>query len=144
MTSSLVSRFDCHNHKPTSDRFAPGAVSGDGAVGVSSSGKREAGWEEVSQASGDPKDSRGDVATQCDRRLPGQIQSELPFPACLFVCLYLRVHLVIPAGHCDFLQSDRRKAQAGMEAAWKSMEKKEKIPWIKKAAEDQKRYEVQC
>lgn len=42
---------------------------------------------------------------------------------------------------CD-LQSDRRKAQAGMEAAWKSMEKKEKIPWIKKAAEDQKRYEV--
>ncbi|XP_035526182.1 nucleolar transcription factor 1-like [Morone saxatilis] len=43
---------------------------------------------------------------------------------------------------CD-PQSDRRKAQAGMEAAWKSMEKKEKIPWIKKAAEDQKRYEVQ-
>ncbi|KAM6990171.1 upstream binding transcription factor, like isoform 2-T2 [Tautogolabrus adspersus] len=40
-------------------------------------------------------------------------------------------------------RSDRRKAQAGMEAAWKSMEKKEKIPWIKKAAEDQKRYEVQ-
>lgn len=40
------------------------------------------------------------------------------------------------------MQSDRRKAQAGMEAAWKSMEKKEKIPWIKKAAEDQKRYEV--
>lgn len=39
-------------------------------------------------------------------------------------------------------QSDRRKAQTGMEAAWKSMEKKEKIPWIKKAAEDQKRYEV--
>ncbi|XP_074543951.1 upstream binding transcription factor, like isoform X3 [Halichoeres trimaculatus] len=38
-------------------------------------------------------------------------------------------------------RSDRRKAQAGMEAAWKSMEKKEKIPWIKKAAEDQKRYE---
>nr|XP_019968546.1 PREDICTED: nucleolar transcription factor 1-like isoform X2 [Paralichthys olivaceus] len=30
-----------------------------------------------------------------------------------------------------------------MEAAWKSMEKKEKIPWIKRAAEDQKRYEVQ-
>lgn len=40
-------------------------------------------------------------------------------------------------------QSDRRKAQAAMETAWKSMEKKEKIPWIKKAAEDQKRYEVQ-
>lgn len=40
-------------------------------------------------------------------------------------------------------QSDRRKAQAAIEAAWKSMEKKEKIPWIKKAAEDQKRYEVQ-
>lgn len=30
-----------------------------------------------------------------------------------------------------------------MEAAWRSMEKKEKITWIKKAAEDQKRYEVQ-
>uniref|UniRef100_A0A672FTT6 Upstream binding transcription factor, like n=1 Tax=Salarias fasciatus TaxID=181472 RepID=A0A672FTT6_SALFA len=27
---------------------------------------------------------------------------------------------------------DRRKAQAAMEAAWKSMEKKEKIPWIRK------------
>uniref|UniRef100_A0A671Z4R9 Upstream binding transcription factor, like n=1 Tax=Sparus aurata TaxID=8175 RepID=A0A671Z4R9_SPAAU len=40
-------------------------------------------------------------------------------------------------------RSDRRKAQSGMEVAWKSMEKKEKIPWIKKAAEDQKRYEVQ-
>ncbi|XP_067385398.1 upstream binding transcription factor, like isoform X5 [Channa argus] len=40
-------------------------------------------------------------------------------------------------------RSDRRKAQVAMEAAWKSMEKKEKIPWIKKAAEDQKRYEVQ-
>uniref|UniRef100_A0A4W6CIX7 Upstream binding transcription factor, like n=1 Tax=Lates calcarifer TaxID=8187 RepID=A0A4W6CIX7_LATCA len=40
-------------------------------------------------------------------------------------------------------RNDRRKAQAAMEAAWKSMEKKEKIPWIKKAAEDQKRYEVQ-
>ncbi|XP_068565365.1 upstream binding transcription factor, like isoform X3 [Cebidichthys violaceus] len=38
-------------------------------------------------------------------------------------------------------RSDRRKAQAAIEAAWKSMEKKEKIPWIKKAAEDQKRYE---
>uniref|UniRef100_A0A8C9YJ08 Upstream binding transcription factor, like n=1 Tax=Sander lucioperca TaxID=283035 RepID=A0A8C9YJ08_SANLU len=35
------------------------------------------------------------------------------------------------------------KYRAAMEAAWKSMEKKEKIPWIKKAAEDQKRYEVQ-
>uniref|UniRef100_A0AAR2LCV8 HMG box domain-containing protein n=1 Tax=Pygocentrus nattereri TaxID=42514 RepID=A0AAR2LCV8_PYGNA len=34
-----------------------------------------------------------------------------------------------------------RKAQTAMEAAWKAMEKKEKIPWIKKAAEDQKRYE---
>lgn len=38
-------------------------------------------------------------------------------------------------------RSDRRKAQVAMETAWKSMEKKEKIPWIKKAAEDQKRYE---
>lgn len=29
-----------------------------------------------------------------------------------------------------------------MEATWNTMEKKEKIMWIKKAAEDQKRYEV--
>lgn len=29
-----------------------------------------------------------------------------------------------------------------MEATWGTMEKKEKIMWIKKAAEDQKRYEV--
>lgn len=29
-----------------------------------------------------------------------------------------------------------------MEVAWSTMEKKEKIMWIKKAAEDQKRYEV--
>uniref|UniRef100_A0A4W4GBP6 HMG box domain-containing protein n=1 Tax=Electrophorus electricus TaxID=8005 RepID=A0A4W4GBP6_ELEEL len=40
-------------------------------------------------------------------------------------------------------RSDRKKAQNAMEATWKAMEKKEKIPWIKKAAEDQKRYEVQ-
>lgn len=51
-----------------------------------------------------------------------------------------RVALSLPAARPE--QSDRRKAQVGMEAAWKSMEKKEKIPWIKKAAEDQKRYEV--
>ncbi|XP_068079541.1 upstream binding transcription factor, like isoform X18 [Danio rerio] len=38
-------------------------------------------------------------------------------------------------------RSDRKKAQNAMDAAWKAMEKKEKIPWIKKAAEDQKRYE---
>lgn len=29
-----------------------------------------------------------------------------------------------------------------MEATWGTMEKKEKLMWIKKAAEDQKRYEV--
>lgn len=40
------------------------------------------------------------------------------------------------------LQSDRPKAQKAMEATWSTMEKKEKIMWIKKAAEDQKRYEV--
>ncbi|XP_052403869.1 nucleolar transcription factor 1-A isoform X7 [Carassius gibelio] len=40
-------------------------------------------------------------------------------------------------------RNDRKKAQTAMDAAWKAMEKKEKIPWIKKAAEDQKRYEVQ-
>ena len=39
-------------------------------------------------------------------------------------------------------QSDRPKAQKAMEATWNSMEKKEKMVWIKKAAEDQKRYEV--
>ncbi|XP_066536977.1 upstream binding transcription factor, like isoform X9 [Hoplias malabaricus] len=38
-------------------------------------------------------------------------------------------------------KGDRKKAQTAIEAAWKAMEKKEKIPWIKKAAEDQKRYE---
>ncbi|XP_018612991.1 upstream binding transcription factor, like isoform X3 [Scleropages formosus] len=38
-------------------------------------------------------------------------------------------------------RSDRKKAQSAMESTWKAMEKKEKIPWIKKAAEDQKRYE---
>ncbi|CAL1580792.1 unnamed protein product [Knipowitschia caucasica] len=38
-------------------------------------------------------------------------------------------------------RSDRRKAQVAMETCWKLMDKKEKIPWIKKAAEDQKRYE---
>uniref|UniRef100_A0A672YMF6 Upstream binding transcription factor n=1 Tax=Sphaeramia orbicularis TaxID=375764 RepID=A0A672YMF6_9TELE len=40
------------------------------------------------------------------------------------------------------LQNDRPKAQKAMEATWSTMEKKEKIMWIKKAAEDQKRYEV--
>ncbi|KAL0993262.1 hypothetical protein UPYG_G00105350 [Umbra pygmaea] len=38
-------------------------------------------------------------------------------------------------------KSDRPKAQKAMEATWNTMEKKEKIVWIKKAAEDQKRYE---
>ncbi|KAM4605113.1 upstream binding transcription factor, like isoform 2-T2 [Polymixia lowei] len=46
-------------------------------------------------------------------------------------------------GVCCVCQSDRKKAQSAMESAWRSMEKREKIPWIKKAAEDQKRYEVQ-
>uniref|UniRef100_A0A8C7TVW1 HMG box domain-containing protein n=1 Tax=Oncorhynchus mykiss TaxID=8022 RepID=A0A8C7TVW1_ONCMY len=41
----------------------------------------------------------------------------------------------------DYLANDRKKTQSAMESAWKAMEKKEKIPWIKKAAEDQKRYE---
>ncbi|CAL8342490.1 unnamed protein product [Arctogadus glacialis] len=38
-------------------------------------------------------------------------------------------------------KSDRPKAQKAMETTWNSMEKKEKMLWIKKAAEDQKRYE---
>lgn len=75
------------------------------------------------------------MAAQRDRRLSGQIQSkDGTFQAPSGTCL-------TPARP---QQSDRRKAQVGMEAAWKSMEKKEKIPWIKKAAEDQKRYEVCC
>ncbi|XP_078397345.1 nucleolar transcription factor 1-like [Cetorhinus maximus] len=38
-------------------------------------------------------------------------------------------------------RNDHKKAQSAMEAAWKAMERKEKIPWIKKAADDQRRYE---
>ncbi|MBN3323510.1 UBF1 factor, partial [Atractosteus spatula] len=38
-------------------------------------------------------------------------------------------------------RNDRSKALKAMEATWNTMEKKEKIMWIKKAAEDQKRYE---
>ncbi|XP_054462844.1 nucleolar transcription factor 1 isoform X3 [Anoplopoma fimbria] len=38
-------------------------------------------------------------------------------------------------------KSDRPKAQKAMEGTWSTMEKKEKILWIKKAAEDQKRYD---
>ena len=40
------------------------------------------------------------------------------------------------------LQNDRVKALKAMEMTWNNMEKKEKLMWIKKAAEDQKRYEV--
>ncbi|XP_060704978.1 nucleolar transcription factor 1-like isoform X3 [Hemiscyllium ocellatum] len=38
-------------------------------------------------------------------------------------------------------RNDRTKAVRTMEATWSAMEKKEKLMWIKKAAEDQKRYE---
>ncbi|NXN95975.1 UBF1 factor, partial [Rhinopomastus cyanomelas] len=38
-------------------------------------------------------------------------------------------------------KNDRVKALKAMEATWNNMEKKEKLMWIKKAAEDQKRYE---
>ncbi|XP_028312132.1 nucleolar transcription factor 1 isoform X2 [Gouania willdenowi] len=38
-------------------------------------------------------------------------------------------------------KNDRPRAQKAMEETWSTMEKKEKIMWIKKAAEDQKRYE---
>ncbi|XP_051879617.1 upstream binding transcription factor, like isoform X2 [Pristis pectinata] len=46
-------------------------------------------------------------------------------------------------------QNDRKKVQSAMEAAWMAMEEEEKIPWIKKAADDQRRYkrelsESQC
>uniref|UniRef100_A0A8C8SW19 Nucleolar transcription factor 1 n=1 Tax=Pelusios castaneus TaxID=367368 RepID=A0A8C8SW19_9SAUR len=40
-------------------------------------------------------------------------------------------------------KNDRGKALKAMEATWNNMEKKEKLMWIKKAAEDQKRYEVE-
>lgn len=50
------------------------------------------------------------------------------------------VHLVDHAGSVP--QNDRGKALKAMEATWNNMEKKEKLMWIKKAAEDQKRYEV--
>ncbi|XP_025773205.1 nucleolar transcription factor 1 [Puma concolor] len=39
-------------------------------------------------------------------------------------------------------KNDRVKALKAMEMTWNNMEKKEKLMWIKKAAEDQKRYEV--
>ncbi|XP_008111486.2 nucleolar transcription factor 1 isoform X6 [Anolis carolinensis] len=38
-------------------------------------------------------------------------------------------------------KNDRGKALKAMEATWNNMEKKEKLMWIKKAAEDQKRYD---
>ncbi|XP_021784960.1 nucleolar transcription factor 1 isoform X2 [Papio anubis] len=38
-------------------------------------------------------------------------------------------------------KNDRVKALKAMEMTWNNMEKKEKLMWIKKAAEDQKRYE---
>ncbi|XP_067869385.1 nucleolar transcription factor 1 isoform X5 [Heterodontus francisci] len=41
----------------------------------------------------------------------------------------------------DATKNDRTKAIRTMEATWNAMEKKEKLMWIKKAAEDQKRYE---
>ncbi|XP_051879624.1 upstream binding transcription factor, like isoform X9 [Pristis pectinata] len=46
-------------------------------------------------------------------------------------------------------KNDRKKVQSAMEAAWMAMEEEEKIPWIKKAADDQRRYkrelsESQC
>lgn len=50
------------------------------------------------------------------------------------------VHLMHPGGSVP--QNDRGKALKAMEATWNNMEKKEKLMWIKKAAEDQKRYEV--
>lgn len=50
------------------------------------------------------------------------------------------VHLMHFGGSVP--QNDRGKALKAMEATWNNMEKKEKLMWIKKAAEDQKRYEV--
>uniref|UniRef100_UPI00398EBFDC nucleolar transcription factor 1 isoform X5 n=1 Tax=Pristiophorus japonicus TaxID=55135 RepID=UPI00398EBFDC len=46
-----------------------------------------------------------------------------------------------PASALDAAKNDRAKAIKAMEATWSAMEKKEKLMWIKKAAEDQKRYE---
>ncbi|XP_067825120.1 nucleolar transcription factor 1 isoform X4 [Heptranchias perlo] len=47
----------------------------------------------------------------------------------------------IPSSASDATKNDRTKAVKAMEATWSAMEKKEKLMWIKKAAEDQKRYE---
>ncbi|XP_062893547.1 nucleolar transcription factor 1 isoform X3 [Mobula hypostoma] len=47
----------------------------------------------------------------------------------------------VPSSPSDATKSDRTKAMKAMEATWSAMEKKEKLMWIKKAAEDQKRYE---
>ncbi|XP_069760830.1 nucleolar transcription factor 1 isoform X5 [Narcine bancroftii] len=47
----------------------------------------------------------------------------------------------IPSSPSDATKNDRAKAIKEMEATWSAMEKKEKLMWIKKAAEDQKRYE---
>ncbi|XP_060704980.1 nucleolar transcription factor 1-B-like isoform X5 [Hemiscyllium ocellatum] len=47
----------------------------------------------------------------------------------------------IPSPPSDASKNDRTKAVRTMEATWSAMEKKEKLMWIKKAAEDQKRYE---
>ncbi|XP_041029729.1 nucleolar transcription factor 1 isoform X5 [Carcharodon carcharias] len=47
----------------------------------------------------------------------------------------------IPSPPLDAAKNDRTKAIRAMEATWSAMEKKEKLMWIKKAAEDQKRYE---
>lgn len=61
---------------------------------------------------------------------------------CLIIIYYQMIDYPLICPSSLLSQNDRAKAQKAMEATWNTMEKKEKIMWIKKAAEDQKRYEV--
>lgn len=77
--SPLVGRVRPTVRRPASPwALSPGAAGGGGAGAVVTcrSAKRETGREEVGEASRDAKNSRGDVAAQRDRGLPGQIQSK--------------------------------------------------------------------
>ena len=121
-------------------------------------GDRELSW--VAQ------ESRGDLATECHWRLPGPLQGSRQWERGLFPFLSFCISSsfiinlfgkglfcycpqsgqpqVTPPTSDTLLcpQNDREKALKAMEMTWNNMEKKEKLMWIKKAAEDQKRYEV--
>uniref|UniRef100_A0A669DN85 Upstream binding transcription factor, like n=1 Tax=Oreochromis niloticus TaxID=8128 RepID=A0A669DN85_ORENI len=94
--------------------------------------------EQVSDGTSLPEEERDRVMTEekMERR-DGKKTAAAKLPETPKTAAEMWQHSVIG----DYLANDRRKAQAAMDTAWNSMEKKEKIPWIKKAAEDQKRYE---